>query len=117
MSAATATAEFERLYEEKTNNRFEQASEFVKYPNKFYPLELDYGQDDEELTSKMAEAGSKSTLALPVQELVRMIFDVETMRQAMMEFEVCACVRTYVCVRMCTSWYLLCVWLLWCLCT
>ena len=108
MSAATATAEFERLYEEKTSNRFEQASaEFVKYPNKFYPLELDYGQDDEDLTSKMAEAGSKSTLPLPVQELVRMIFDVETMRRAMMEFEVCACacvrgyVRAYVCAYVC----------------
>ena len=84
-------AEFEQLYEEKTNNRFNQGTEFVKYPNKFYPLELDYGQDDEELTSKMAKAGSKSTLPLPVQELVRMIFDVDSMKQAMMEFEVCVC--------------------------
>ena len=54
-------------------------------------MELDYGQDDEELTSKMAKAGSKSTLPLPVQELVRMIFDVDSMKQAMMEFEVCVC--------------------------
>ena len=101
MSAAAAVAEFERLYEEKTSNRFDQPSEFVKHPNKFYPLELDYGQDDEELASKMAVAGSKSTLPHPVQELVRMIFDVETMKQAMMEFEVCVCVCVCVCTGAC----------------
>ena len=49
----------------------------------------------------MAEAGSKSTLPLSVQELVRMIFDVETMKQAMMEFEVCVCSCVCVCVCVC----------------
>ena len=59
----------------------------------------------------MAEAGSKSTLPLSVQELVRMIFDVETMKQAMMEFEVCVCVCVLVRVCMC-----LCLCLCLCVC-
>ncbi len=33
-------------------------------------------------------AGSKSILAKPVQELVKMIFDVESMKKVMLEFEV-----------------------------
>ena len=49
----------------------------------------------------MAEAGSKSTLPLSVQELVRMIFDVETMKQAMMEFEVCVCMCLCMCPCVC----------------
>ena len=35
-----------------------------------------------------ASAGTKSRLAKPVQELIRMIFDVESMKKAMVEFEV-----------------------------
>lgn len=35
-----------------------------------------------------ATAGTKSKLAKPVQELIKMIFDVESMKKAMVEFEV-----------------------------
>ena len=35
-----------------------------------------------------ASAGTKSKLAKPVQELIKMIFDVESMKKAMVEFEV-----------------------------
>lgn len=34
-------------------------------------------------------AGTKSKLAKPVQELIKLIFDVESMKKAMVEFEVC----------------------------
>ena len=59
----------------------------MKHPNKFYPLEIDYGQDEEELKTTIA-AGSKSLLSAPIQELIKMIFDVESMKKTLVEFEV-----------------------------
>lgn len=44
-------------------------------------------QDDEELKTTIA-AGSKSSLPVPVQELIKMIFDVESMKKTLVEFEV-----------------------------
>lgn len=35
-----------------------------------------------------ASAGNKSKLQKPVQDLIKMIFDVESMKKAMVEFEV-----------------------------
>jgi len=35
---------FEELYQQKTGNMWGNMKTFVKYPNKFYPLEIDYGQ-------------------------------------------------------------------------
>ena len=44
-------------------------------------------QDDEELKTTIV-AGSKSLLPSPVQELIKMIFDVESMKKTLVEFEV-----------------------------
>lgn len=46
-----------------------------------------HSQDDEELKTTIA-AGSKSLLPVPVQELIKMIFDVESMKKTLVEFEV-----------------------------
>jgi len=46
-----------------------------------------FPQDDEELKTTIA-AGSKSLLPIPVQELIKMIFDVESMKKTLVEFEV-----------------------------
>lgn len=45
-------------------------------------------QDEEAVKRLTASAGTKSKLAKPVQELIKMIFDVESMKKAMVEFEV-----------------------------
>lgn len=37
-----------------------------------------------------ASTGAKSKLDKPIQDLIRMIFDVESMKKAMVEFEVCS---------------------------
>lgn len=34
---------FKALYAEKTNNEWENRDSFKKFPNKFYPLDIDYG--------------------------------------------------------------------------
>ncbi|KAG7461078.1 hypothetical protein MATL_G00206140 [Megalops atlanticus] len=83
----SAMDNFRNLYEEKTGNSW-TSTNFTKYPNKFYPLEIDYGQDEEAVKKLTANAGTKSQLAKPVQELIRMIFDVESMKKAMVEFEI-----------------------------
>uniref|UniRef100_A0A3B4A191 Poly [ADP-ribose] polymerase n=1 Tax=Periophthalmus magnuspinnatus TaxID=409849 RepID=A0A3B4A191_9GOBI len=77
------------VYKEKTGNDW-SCSNFTKYPNKFYPLEIDYGQtfDEEAVKRLTATAGVKSKLAKPVQDLIKMIFDVESMKKAMVEFEI-----------------------------
>lgn len=110
----SALNNFLSVYKEKTGNEW-GASNFTKYPNKFYPLEIDYGQvgpqrrhaqphpciffpcwnlqsielQDEEAVKRLtATAGTKSKLAKPVQDLIKQIFDVESMKKAMVEFEV-----------------------------
>ncbi|XP_051981100.1 poly [ADP-ribose] polymerase 1, partial [Xyrauchen texanus] len=82
-----AMENFSSVYEEKTGNSWTSTS-FTKYPNKFYPLEIDYGQDEEAVKKLTESAGLKSQLAKPVQDLIRMIFDVESMKKAMVEFEI-----------------------------
>ncbi|XP_007253978.3 poly [ADP-ribose] polymerase 1 [Astyanax mexicanus] len=83
----SAMDNFRSVYEEKTGNSWTSSS-FTKYPNKFYPLEIDYGQDEEAVKKLAASSGTKSQLAKPIQELIRMIFDVESMKKAMVEFEI-----------------------------
>lgn len=46
------------------------------------------GQDEEAVKRLTAATGTKSKLAKPVQGLIKMIFDVESMKKAMVEFEV-----------------------------
>lgn len=78
---------FQRLYKQQTGNAF-NAKKFVKKPGKFYPVEVDYG-DDESL-KKIVELKSSaipSKLPESVQQLTRIIFDVNQMNKVMMEFD------------------------------
>ncbi|KAJ3059133.1 Poly [ADP-ribose] polymerase 1, partial [Quaeritorhiza haematococci] len=88
-----AKKEFRRLYKEKSLNEF-GAKEFVKKPRGMYPLEMDFGgeDDDDEEGGKSKKStikpGSKTKLAKPIVELVKLIFDVEAMKQTLMEMEI-----------------------------
>lgn len=86
MSKESAKREFEMVYSDKTGNSWGQRDDFVKHAGKFYPLDIDYGQ--EETVRPAVGMGANSKLAPEVQGLVKMIFDVESMKKAMMEFEV-----------------------------
>ena len=61
-------------------------SSFSKIPGKFYPLEIDYGGDDD--APNLTDAGSKSKLDPAIQSIIRMIFDVQAMKQSLLEMEV-----------------------------
>ena len=43
-SQAMAISRFQELYSEKTGNYWDDREHFEKIANKFYPLEVDYGQ-------------------------------------------------------------------------
>lgn len=80
----SARRSFEERYEEQTGNYFSM-KEFIKRPGKYYMLDIDYGEDKE--VKRLTESNVKSKLAPPVQELIKMIFDVDAMKQMMLEFD------------------------------
>ncbi len=61
---------------------------FVKKPGRFFPMDLDMGGDNKEIKKLDAKAGANSKLNKRIQNLVKLIFDVDTMKKAMVEFEV-----------------------------
>ncbi|CAI5982637.1 unnamed protein product [Closterium sp. NIES-65] len=82
---------FKRLFKEKTGNDWEawQKKEgFEKQPGKFYPLEIDYGGGDEEEEQGGAVMGTRSKLDGRLVALLMMIFDLKSIREAMVEFEI-----------------------------
>lgn len=83
---------FHDLFLDKTGNQWSERGNFQKLPNKHYPLEIDYGQhSDNDQMKKLLESANlniKSKLAEPVQDLIKMIFNVETMKQALLAFEI-----------------------------
>lgn len=82
-----ALSQFEALYLDKTGNRWSQRNSFEKKAGKFFPMDLDLGQDSQDI-AKLESKGSKSKLDKPIQELITLIFDIESMKKAMVEFEV-----------------------------
>lgn len=87
-SMANAIEDFKSVYADKTGNMWENREHFAKVPNKFYPLDIDYGADDDNIGKLDAKAGTNSKLAKEIQDLIRIIFDVDSMKKAMLEFEV-----------------------------
>ncbi|XP_020095802.1 poly [ADP-ribose] polymerase 1 isoform X1 [Ananas comosus] len=88
MSKSDAIQEFRRLFLEKTGNPWEawEQKQFQKQPGKFYPLDIDYGV--KQLPKKKDPAKEKSSLPPQLIELMKMLFNVETYRAAMLEFEI-----------------------------
>ncbi|CAI7918461.1 unnamed protein product [Closterium sp. NIES-54] len=82
---------FKRLFKEKTGNdwdAWQKKTGFEKQPGKFYPLEIDYGGGDEEEEQGGAVMGTKSKLDNRLVALLMMIFDLKSIREAMVEFEI-----------------------------
>lgn len=76
---------FEEQYEDKSGNVWGMRDNFEKMPGKMYPIDVDYGADDN--VNIKTDPSVPSKLKVPVQELVKLIFDVNTMKKLMMEFE------------------------------
>ncbi|CAD5118902.1 DgyrCDS7576 [Dimorphilus gyrociliatus] len=78
---------FTTVYYEKTGNEWSERKDFQKKPRKFYPIEIDYGAEDEDIEVDLS-GKSNSKLAKEIQDIIRLIFDVESMKKAMLEFEI-----------------------------
>ncbi|KAL4651990.1 hypothetical protein ACB092_01G200600 [Castanea dentata] len=89
MSKSDAIREFKRLLLEKTGNpweAWEKKQNFQKQPGRFFPLDIDYGVNKQ--VPKKRQNDVESKLAPAVVELMKMLFNVETYRAAMLEFEI-----------------------------
>eukprot|EP00271_Cylindrocystis_brebissonii_P002626 TRINITY_DN13397_c0_g2_i3.p1 TRINITY_DN13397_c0_g2~~TRINITY_DN13397_c0_g2_i3.p1 ORF type:complete len:422 (+),score=112.33 TRINITY_DN13397_c0_g2_i3:323-1588(+) len=93
MEKEDAVEDFKRLFLEKTGNTWEAwrtKKGFEKKPGKFFPLEIDYMADHEATQMKEPEINKAIQGGLDdrVAALVALIFDVETYKQAMVEFDI-----------------------------
>ncbi|KAK9704903.1 hypothetical protein RND81_07G018900 [Saponaria officinalis] len=89
MSKADAVEHFKRLFLEKTGNPWEawvHKQNFRKLPGKFFPLDIDYGVNKQPPKKNVDDRNSQ--LAPALKELIKMLFNVETYRAAMLEFEI-----------------------------
>lgn len=88
MSKSESIRAFKRLFLEKTGNSWEawEQGNFEKQPGRFCPLDIDYGV--EEKPKKNDRKDIKSKLAPQVEGLMKMLFNVETYRAAMLEFQI-----------------------------
>ncbi|KAL8463686.1 hypothetical protein ACS0TY_034369 [Phlomoides rotata] len=89
MSKSDAIQKFKRLFLVKTGNTWEaweRKKDFQKKPGRFYPLDIDYGVKDPSMKKQLDFTSSK--LAPQLVELMKMLFNVETYRAAMMQFEI-----------------------------
>ncbi|KFB53218.1 AGAP003230-PA-like protein [Anopheles sinensis] len=79
-----AMTAFEDLFEEKTGHEWERHdSRYQKHPGMLFPIEIDFSD-----MKRLAEENKiKSKLAPSVQDLIRMLFDVDAMNRVMLEFE------------------------------
>ncbi|CAF0764637.1 unnamed protein product [Rotaria sordida] len=83
---------YHAIFLDKTGNNWLDRKNFQKLPNKHYPLEIDYGQHaDNDKMKKLLETANlniHSKLSYSVQELIKMIFNVENMKQALLSFDI-----------------------------
>ena len=81
-----AIGEFHRIFFDKTGNQWSDRGAFRKLPNKLYPLEIDYGESIDQ--NHLNDSKVSSRLTTPVQDLVRLIFNVENMEQTLLSFDI-----------------------------
>ncbi|VFQ91204.1 unnamed protein product [Cuscuta campestris] len=90
MPKSDAISNFERLFLEKTGNSWEAWEgkvDFQKQPGRFYPLDIDYGVDKSASKQKNLDY-TNSKLVPQLIELLKLLFNTETYRAAMMEFQI-----------------------------
>ncbi|XP_022914189.2 poly [ADP-ribose] polymerase [Onthophagus taurus] len=82
-SLHAAKTHFCQLYEEKSGNQWENRNHFVKVPGMMYPIDVEYVEDNKmEIDTEVP-----SKLDTPIQDLIKFIFDINSMKNVMLEFE------------------------------
>ncbi|KAI9192960.1 poly polymerase catalytic domain-containing protein [Polychytrium aggregatum] len=90
-SRTGAIAMFESKFSDKTRNQWANRAKFTKVPGKYFLIERDFGDDDEQTKEELDKA-NKSPVKIPdskldkrVQDLVGLISNLEMMTKAMIE--------------------------------
>ncbi|XP_047526673.1 poly [ADP-ribose] polymerase [Vanessa atalanta] len=78
-----AIEKFENLYMERTQNPWEERQNFVKMPESYYPIDMDYS--DEPAASLQVD--KQCSLHMSVQNLIQRIFNIDNMKKTLLEFE------------------------------
>ncbi|CAF3934676.1 unnamed protein product [Adineta steineri] len=84
---------FQELFLDKTGNEWKNGGKYKKIAKKYYPLEIGYGQHNNinnDQIQKILENNYKiqSNLSPSVQDLIHLIFNVETMKQTLLSFDI-----------------------------
>ncbi|KAH8294795.1 hypothetical protein KR018_002868 [Drosophila ironensis] len=85
-SIPAAISSFKELYKDKTGNEFEKRTQFVKMAGRMYPIDVQYGE--ETTISSLENHSAKSILETSVQNLIKLLFDVDLMKKTLMEFHI-----------------------------
>uniref|UniRef100_A0A8R1Y175 Poly [ADP-ribose] polymerase n=1 Tax=Onchocerca volvulus TaxID=6282 RepID=A0A8R1Y175_ONCVO len=82
-----AKVAFEKLFSEKTANNWNDVENFRKVPGKMSLIETDY-RNSKELEAFVGKPGSSSKLPESIQQIIKMIFDVDAMNDILKSLEV-----------------------------
>ncbi|XP_043656906.1 poly [ADP-ribose] polymerase isoform X1 [Drosophila teissieri] len=82
----SAKNKFKEVYTDKTGNEYEQRDNFVKITGRMYPIEIQYGDDQKLVNHDSHFINSK--LEISVQNLIKLIFDVDSMKKTLVEFHI-----------------------------
>ncbi|XP_017099086.2 poly [ADP-ribose] polymerase isoform X1 [Drosophila bipectinata] len=85
-SIAEAINTFKKVYVDKTGNDFEKRNQFVKMAGRMYPIDVQY--EEHSSISNHSDYSLKSNLEPSVQNLIKLIFDVDSMKSALLEFHI-----------------------------
>lgn len=77
---------FKTVYSEKTGNEFDSGRDFVKMSGLMYPIDVQY--EDEKKSEVAGDDVIESKLEPSVQSLIKLIFDVDSMKKTMKEFNI-----------------------------
>nr|CDS27075.1 poly (ADP ribose) polymerase 1 [Hymenolepis microstoma] len=85
-----AAQNFQELFLEKTGNAWgTPKGKFLKLPRRFYPLDMEHFNPTDEETAKVTQITKiPSKLETRVQALINFLFDVASMTNALIEFEI-----------------------------
>lgn len=78
---------FEKKFNDKTRNMWQERHQFLHHPQKYFLVERDFGKDEPlpEVKPITTAPVPDSLLSSPLQDLIKMIFNLEMMEQQMME--------------------------------
>ncbi|XP_068156658.1 poly [ADP-ribose] polymerase [Drosophila tropicalis] len=82
-----AIENFKSVYADKTGNDFDDRHNFVKVPGRMYPIDIQYDEAND-LADAAKNQSIPSKLDMSVQNLIKLIFDVDNMKRTMMEFHI-----------------------------